>query len=157
MILWTLCFDLSMKFFLTLMSETCSWISFFFLFLCRHFILGQIINLWFLLCLLQMPEIGSLLLVFLLSDICSCESLSNFKVSLKTFLFHSYVSSDVQCYLYMHLFCRAFSYIMWWDFCKSNNTGWVLLMKVFSSERTWETRLWVVYGKKRHTFIIFTK
>lgn len=72
--------------------HACRWI-FFFTFWCGHSILGQIINL-FLLCLLQMPEIGNLLAIFL-SNICSWESLNIFKVNLKTFLFHSYMSSDV--------------------------------------------------------------
>lgn len=125
------------------------------LFLCGHFIPGQIINLSFLLCLLQMPEIGSLLFVILLSDACLCESLNIFKVNLKTF--------TVMCHLMYHtaLSSYAFSlqgilYIMWWDFCKSNSTVWVI-MKIFSLESTWENRLWAVFGKKRCTFIAFIK
>ena len=42
-------------------------------------------------------------------------------------------------------------------FVKSNSTGWVIPMTLFSLERTWETGLWAIYGKKRCTFIISIK
>lgn len=56
--------------------ETGSCVSLPLAFLCGHFILGLITHLPFLLRLL--------LSATLLSDVCSCESLSNFKVSLNT-------------------------------------------------------------------------
>lgn len=72
------------------------------LFLCGHFIPGQIITLSFLLCLLQMPEIGSLLFVILLSDVCFCESLNIFKVNLKTF--------TVMCHLMYHTALSSYAF-----------------------------------------------
>lgn len=85
-----------------------------------------------------------------------CKSLNIFKVNLKTFLSHTYVSSDIPYgAIFICIYSAGHLCTMWWDFRKSNSTGWVILMKIHSLESTWENSLWVVYGEKKSTFIIF--
>lgn len=64
----------------------------------------------------------------------------------------------VTCHLMYHtvlslcaFILQGILYIMWGDFCKSNSTGWFILMKLFSLEVSEK----ISYGKKRGTFIIF--
>lgn len=62
--------------------------------------------------------------------------------------------------MYQTLLClyafilQGILYIMWWDFHKSNSTGWVILMKIFCLESTWEIGYELWYTSNIHKIFI---